>query len=445
MATASLIMETSAFALPNAGEKRVSLCRMLPLWSGSQDVDLTACGVIAAVRSSATKKRQDEWDTAYVVDVTVVVDCDDSVQAYKSGLSGWKIEFALPVDTKISKIWNAHLDREGSRCTVLHEKFCSPVCRGRAVLYFGFEAKPADPKKRASVPPTFLVNGQVCGVTASYARDLADCYYDYLFESRPCSRSPSPEPTYSRSPSPEAREASLPPSNESDYQISAPMFNNKRVRDSSPSAVADCRDTKKVKTTRQAEDDEEKSVAQTPPRNFSPIEDCEVSDETPLGSHYAHSPKGSDCVAQPESELTAPADDEPDTPPSTTLAKDKYPRTLEIDYYRRSKALKERKYLHMDYLDTCFKSREEVILSTVLDQDSIVLEPNMFPYDCPPGVTHWTLWSKDWLTEDGITAFVNNWLSENMSGAIEWNHDDNMSDGLSINLFHIHVYIRCPV
>mmetsp|Transcript_38431 Transcript_38431/g.27836 ORF Transcript_38431/g.27836 Transcript_38431/m.27836 type:complete len:115 (+) Transcript_38431:231-575(+) len=86
MATASLIMETSAFALPNA-----------------------------AVRSSATKKRQDgdlsivsadytiraEWDTAYVVDVTVVVDCDDSVQAYKSGLSGWKIEFALPVDTKI--------------------------------------------------------------------------------------------------------------------------------------------------------------------------------------------------------------------------------------------------------------------------------------------------------------------------------------------------------
>jgi len=120
-----------------------------------------------------------------------------------------------------------------------------------------------------------------------------------------------------------------------------------------------------------------------------------------------------------------------------------YPRTLEIEYYRRSKALKQRKWLHMDYLDTCFNSREEVILATVLDKDSIVLEPNMFPYDTPPGVSHWTLWSKHWLTEDDMASFVNRWLRENMPAAVEWNHDDNMSDGLSINLFHVHVYIRC--
>ena len=37
------------------------------------------------------------------------------------------------------------------------------------------------------------------------------------------------------------------------------------------------------------------------------------------------------------------------------------------------------------------------------------------------------------------------WLASKLPSALEWGHDDNMSDGLSINLFHIHVYIRCPL
>ncbi|KAJ1465662.1 hypothetical protein T484DRAFT_1863991, partial [Baffinella frigidus] len=68
-----------------------------------------------------------------------------------------------------------------------------------------------------------------------------------------------------------------------------------------------------------------------------------------------------------------------------------------------------------------------------------------FPYDCPPGVSHWTLWSADFLTEQEVEEFLGAWLAENLPAALEWGHDDNMSDGLSINLFHIHVYIRCAV
>jgi len=396
-----------------------------------------------------------EWDTAYVVDVTVVVDCDESGPRHRFGLSGWKIDFLLEKDTEISKIWNAHLDRDGTRCTVEHKKFCSPVSRGRAVLYFGFEAKPSELRKSASVPTTLSVNGQVCEVTASYARELADCYYDYVFASRESSRSPSPEPfassrTPSRSPSPEQRESSLPPATDSALQISPLMCSNKRLRTSSP--AADCRDAKKFKTAEdetvpQTDTDEEKSVAQTPPRDFSPIssdENMEVSGQKPWGDArpVGHSRSTTAGVGQCNRLPLKPNNPEDS---ATNNALPEYPRTLQIEYYRRSKALKQRKFRHMDYLDTCFDSREEVILATVLNRESVVLEPNMFPYDCPPGVTHWTLWSKTWLNEDGITQFVNTWLSNNLPSALEWNHDDNMSDGLSINLFHIHVYIRSPV
>mmetsp|Transcript_61209 Transcript_61209/g.164407 ORF Transcript_61209/g.164407 Transcript_61209/m.164407 type:complete len:170 (-) Transcript_61209:105-614(-) len=119
-------------------------------------------------------------------------------------------------------------------------------------------------------------------------------------------------------------------------------------------------------------------------------------------------------------------------------------RTLKLDYYRRSEQLKKRKYRHMDWIDVSFKSREKLVMRTVLNDADVVLEPNMFPYDTPPGVSHWTLWSKTWLKDDEVENWVTHWLVQNMPDAIEWNFDDNMSDGLSINLFHVHVYIRCP-
>ena len=118
-------------------------------------------------------------------------------------------------------------------------------------------------------------------------------------------------------------------------------------------------------------------------------------------------------------------------------------RTLKLDYYRRSEQLKKRKYRHMDWIDTTCKSREKLVLDTVLMDSEIILEPNMFPYDTPSGVSHWTLWSRRWLKDEDIEDFVGPWLRRNMPTAVEWNCDDNMSDGLSINLFHVHVYIRC--
>jgi hypothetical protein len=119
------------------------------------------------------------------------------------------------------------------------------------------------------------------------------------------------------------------------------------------------------------------------------------------------------------------------------------PRTLQIDYYRRSWAMKRRKWRHMDWLDATQPNRESLILNTVLSDCETALEPNMFPYDCPDGISHWTLWSKEWLTDEAVDQFMQSWMKENLPKAVEWQVDDNMSEGLSIQLFHVHVYIRC--
>jgi hypothetical protein len=119
------------------------------------------------------------------------------------------------------------------------------------------------------------------------------------------------------------------------------------------------------------------------------------------------------------------------------------PRTLQIDYYRRSWAMKRRKWRHMDWLDATQPNRESLILNTVLSDCQTALEPNMFPYDCPTGISHWTLWSREWLTDEGVEEFMQAWLKDNLPKAVEWQVDDNMSEGLSIQLFHVHVYIRC--
>lgn len=51
-----------------------------------------------------------------------------------------------------------------------------------------------------------------------------------------------------------------------------------------------------------------------------------------------------------------------------------------------------------DYIDAMYSSREDWIMESVLSVDEIVLEPNMFPYDTPSGIEHWTLWCKRDLT-----------------------------------------------
>lgn len=118
-------------------------------------------------------------------------------------------------------------------------------------------------------------------------------------------------------------------------------------------------------------------------------------------------------------------------------------RTLTIEYWNRSEECLERKWDHMDMIDVKYPSREAHILSTTLSDDHTVLEPNMFPYDTPEGIEHWTLWSRDEMNDQEVETYVSNWIKAKAVHVKCWNFDENSSR--SIHLFHVHVYFQVSV
>ncbi|CAH0481156.1 unnamed protein product [Peronospora belbahrii] len=118
----------------------------------------------------------------------------------------------------------------------------------------------------------------------------------------------------------------------------------------------------------------------------------------------------------------------------------KIKRTLIVEYWGRTDECLKRKWAHMEMVDQMFASREELILATTLHHKETVLEPNMFPYDTPKGIDHWTLWSRHEMKHVEIEEFVCNWIRENAPQVEKWNYDENLSR--SIDIFHVHVYLN---
>ncbi|CAM9455409.1 unnamed protein product [Discosporangium mesarthrocarpum] len=118
-----------------------------------------------------------------------------------------------------------------------------------------------------------------------------------------------------------------------------------------------------------------------------------------------------------------------------------------MEFWVRTEACKDVKTKHLEYLDRYYYSREQFIEDTVFTcpftsrQRDIVLEPNMFPYDTPRDVEHWTLWSRKDLSERELAEFVEAWAVENHPHAVEWEYDDNAGDR-SIDWYHVHVFFR---
>ncbi|KAG6577932.1 N-5'phosphoribosyl anthranilate isomerase/indole-3-glycerol phosphate synthase [Phytophthora cinnamomi] len=133
------------------------------------------------------------------------------------------------------------------------------------------------------------------------------------------------------------------------------------------------------------------------------------------------------------------------TPPSPSRSakrREGPARTLVLQYWGRTDECLERKWAHMDMVDELFESREELILATTLSDTEVALEPNMFPYNTPGGIEHWTLWSRHEMDSAEIEKFVGGWLRENAPHVESWNYDENASR--SIDIFHVHVYLQGP-
>jgi len=414
-----------------------------------------------------------QWSNLYVVDVTATINCyAQENRKDRFGVDGWNVEFVLQRNHRIRRHWNATFhqdgdDVQGNKVRVTYDKFSSPV-RGKAIFYFGFEVEiDHGTKESPSIPAIMVLNSQVCEVDAYFARELADCAFDYVADE---SRSPSPSPPCSReaSPSPPRRRCkSAPPV----VQTTKFQFLPKHVCEQqlpfSPSADRRCflpasSEAASEASTPLDEGYQPCDADQTSKkRQLSPCAvsaDSGSSDASNVNTESVSQINSSSSSAEsflsssllgkrkvPEADSSVPAELVSDLQRESPVLITGAPRTLKLEYYRRSEQMKKRKYRHMDWIDATFKSREKLVLKTVLNDSSIILEPNMFPYDAPPGVSHWTLWSRNWLKDEDIEHFVQGWLRRNMPEVIEWNFDDNMSDGLSINLFHVHVYMRCNV
>ncbi|EEY64020.1 uncharacterized protein PITG_02537 [Phytophthora infestans T30-4] len=115
-------------------------------------------------------------------------------------------------------------------------------------------------------------------------------------------------------------------------------------------------------------------------------------------------------------------------------------RTLYIEYWSRTDECKERKWDHLDEIAENYGSAEEHIFATTLKGRTAFLEPNMFPYDTPAGIEHWTLWHVKDLNHEQVKKYVENWIDANAPHVARWNYDDNPER--SIDIFHVHVYFQ---
>lgn len=114
---------------------------------------------------------------------------------------------------------------------------------------------------------------------------------------------------------------------------------------------------------------------------------------------------------------------------------------LPIEWWERNEECKDAKSLHTEKIDYFWPSREDLVLQTTLADEDTVLEPNMFPYDTPKGVKHYTLWSVRDMQHHEIVSFVDNWLEEHFPQVRRWQYDDNFGER-SFLLFHVHVFIE---
>ncbi|DAZ97888.1 TPA: hypothetical protein N0F65_012151 [Lagenidium giganteum] len=115
-------------------------------------------------------------------------------------------------------------------------------------------------------------------------------------------------------------------------------------------------------------------------------------------------------------------------------------RTLYIEYWSRTDECKERKWDHLDEINEKYGAPEDHIFATTLNGRTAFLEPNMFPYDTPAGIEHWTLWHVKELSHEQVKQYVENWIDANAPHVESWNYDDNPER--SIDIFHVHVYFQ---
>mmetsp|Transcript_72746 Transcript_72746/g.194134 ORF Transcript_72746/g.194134 Transcript_72746/m.194134 type:complete len:415 (+) Transcript_72746:33-1277(+) len=118
-------------------------------------------------------------------------------------------------------------------------------------------------------------------------------------------------------------------------------------------------------------------------------------------------------------------------------------RALQLGPWVRSERTKQIRYRHEDKLDERYPTdddRAQYIRETVLGSELNKIEPNMFPYECPPGVEHWTLWSDTRKTHREVCDWVERWIDAERPDVVTWNYDTNEASQ-TFFVPHVHVFV----
>jgi len=169
-------------------------------------------------------------------------------------------------------------------------------------------------------------------------------------------------------------------------------------------------------------------------------EDAASGLPAPRGDGYRSSSACSSGRSSPDQSSSDFSDDDDGVEGKPDSAYDP-PCTLRVDYWKRSPEVQQRKDSHIAHIDAGGVSREERIYRTTLRDGDIALEENMFPYDCPRGIRHYTLWSCEELSHRDICRFIEGHCHRHLPGQVlKWNYEENSHR--SIDIPHVHVFLQ---
>lgn len=116
-------------------------------------------------------------------------------------------------------------------------------------------------------------------------------------------------------------------------------------------------------------------------------------------------------------------------------------RTMVVGPWKRNDEVMRAKTARLAWMDRTYNGdRERYVLERVLRDQDIVMEPNRFPYHMPPDCEHWTIWSREEMSHEGIAEFVEDWMKKRWPDEyVTWNYDDNLG-AKTISIWHIHIY-----
>lgn len=114
-----------------------------------------------------------------------------------------------------------------------------------------------------------------------------------------------------------------------------------------------------------------------------------------------------------------------------------------IGPWKRGDDVMRKKNERLEWMDRTFKgNRERFVLDHVLQGRDVLLEPNRYPYQLPPDVTHWTIWAMRSMSHDELCEYMEGWLdAREPHNVMSWNYDDNRGRR-TIDIWHVHIYFR---